>query len=203
MRVGHGRALQTQGLGHPMAEPPGSPPGAGDPLQGPRSALFDDTLRRFDMFGGSNELRILRNKDRCVRIEDSFATVRESCRSDFGASRKAPKTKGRTAKSSNRRHQTEPRAPQQGSSAMELGHSRAPQAQCLGHWLAEPPGAPPRAGDPLKGPPTALFDDTPRRFAMFASPNDLRLLRNKDHCVRIEDIFATVRESCLYDFGAS
>src|SRR5436190_1444566 len=94
MGVGHGRALQTQGLGHPMAEPPGSHPGAGDPLQGPRSALFDDTLRRFDMFGGSNELRILQNKDRCVRIEDRFATIQESCRSDFGASRKAPKTKG-------------------------------------------------------------------------------------------------------------
>src|SRR5438309_720823 len=59
-------------VGHPMAEPPGSPPGAWDPLLCPRSALFDDTLRRFDMFGGSNELGILRNKDRCVRIEDIF-----------------------------------------------------------------------------------------------------------------------------------
>src|SRR5436190_209828 len=59
MGVGHGRAPQTQGLGHPMAEPPESPPGAGDPLHGPRSALFDDTLRRFEVFGGSNDLRIL------------------------------------------------------------------------------------------------------------------------------------------------
>src|SRR3954463_9095185 len=47
-------------------------PGAGDPLQVPRSALFDDTLRRFEVFGGSNDLGILRNKDRCVRIKDSF-----------------------------------------------------------------------------------------------------------------------------------
>src|SRR3954469_5779478 len=78
MGVGHGRAPKTQGLSHPMAEPPGSPPGAGDPLQGPRSALFDDTLRCFDMFGGSNDLGILRNKDRYVRIEDIFATVQES-----------------------------------------------------------------------------------------------------------------------------
>src|SRR5438270_234872 len=93
MRVGHGRASQKQRLGHPLAEPPGSPPGAGDPLQGPRSALFDDTLRRFEVFGGSNDLGILRNKDRCVRIEDNFATVQESCRYDFGASRKAQKTK--------------------------------------------------------------------------------------------------------------
>src|SRR5438270_1967925 len=101
MGDGHGRALQSQELGHPMAEPPGSPPGAGDPLQGPRSALFQDTFRRFDMFGGSNELGILRNKNRCVRIEDSFTTVQESCRSDFGASRKAPKTKGYAPKRRN------------------------------------------------------------------------------------------------------
>src|SRR5436190_640369 len=47
-----------------------SSPGAGDPLQGPPTALFDCILRRFDMFGGSNDLGILQNKDRCVRIED-------------------------------------------------------------------------------------------------------------------------------------
>src|SRR3954469_16134101 len=101
MGVGHGRALQTQGLGHPMAEPPGSPPGAGDPLQGPRSALFDDTLRRFEGFGGSNDLGILQNKDRCVRIGESFATVQELYSYDFGASRKAPKTKGYAPKRRN------------------------------------------------------------------------------------------------------
>src|SRR5436190_1254943 len=50
-----------------------SPPGAGDPLQGPPTTSFDCTLRCFGMFRGSNDLRILRNKYRCVRIEDSSA----------------------------------------------------------------------------------------------------------------------------------
>src|SRR4051812_18917025 len=72
--------------------------------------------------------------------------VRESPRSDFGASRKAPKTKGVTLKRANRRRVADPRAPQQGSSAMWVGHGRAPQMQGLGH----PNGrAPSGAGDPL------------------------------------------------------
>src|SRR5947208_2158654 len=33
-----------------------SSPGAVDPLQGPPTARFDDTLRRFDVFGESNDL---------------------------------------------------------------------------------------------------------------------------------------------------
>src|SRR4051812_33709238 len=49
------------------------PPGAGDPLQGPQPAPFEDTARRFAMFGWSNDLGIQRNKVLCVRIEDSFA----------------------------------------------------------------------------------------------------------------------------------
>src|SRR5438128_1035661 len=81
------------------------------------------------MFGGSNDLEILRNKDHCVRIEDSSATVQELRRSDFGAPRKAPKTKGYAHKRTKRRPLAEPRAPQVGSSAMGLGHSRAPQTQ--------------------------------------------------------------------------
>src|SRR4051812_37235190 len=48
-----------------------TPPGPGDPLQGPPTVPFDDVLRRFYMFGGSNDLRILRNKHRCVHIEDN------------------------------------------------------------------------------------------------------------------------------------
>src|SRR3954464_15670563 len=101
------------------------------------------------MFGGSNNLRILQNKDRCVRIEDSFVTVQESCRSDFGASRKAPKTKGYAHEKTKRRGVAEPRAPQLGSLAMGLGHSRAPQTRWLGHPLAEPPwGRGPPAGSP-------------------------------------------------------
>src|SRR3954467_472398 len=76
--------------------------------------------------------------DRCVRIEESFATVQESRRYNFGASRKAPKTKGVTLKRANRRRLADPRAPQQGSSAMWVGHGRASQTQGLGHPMAEP-----------------------------------------------------------------
>src|SRR5438270_816883 len=101
MGDGHGRALQSQELGHPMAELPGSPPGAGDSLLCPCSTLFRSTLRRFEVFGGSNDLGILRNKDRCVRIEESFATVQELHSYDFGASRKDPKTKGYAPKRRN------------------------------------------------------------------------------------------------------
>src|SRR5436190_448769 len=42
---------------------------------GSPTARFGDTLRLFEVFGGSNDLRIQQNKNRCVRIEDSFATV--------------------------------------------------------------------------------------------------------------------------------
>ena len=35
---------------------------------------------------------------------------------------------------------------------MGVSHSQAPQAKELGHWMDEPPGATPRAGDPLQGP---------------------------------------------------
>src|SRR5436189_142020 len=102
------------------------PPRPGDPLQGPPTAPFDSTLRCFDMFGGSNDFKILQNKNCCVCIEDSFATVRESHRSDFGASRKAPNTKGCAKEKTKRQRVAEPRAPQQGSSAMGLGHSQPP-----------------------------------------------------------------------------
>src|SRR3954465_14269079 len=49
----------------------------------------------------------------------------------------------------NQRRLADPRAPQQGSSAMWVGHARAPQTQGLGHPMAEPQL---RAGDPLLGP---------------------------------------------------
>src|SRR5436853_3665767 len=77
-----------------MAELPLPPLLGRGPPSGSPAAPFGDTLRRFDMFGGSNDLGILQNKDRCVRIEDTFATVQELRRSDLGASIKAPKTKG-------------------------------------------------------------------------------------------------------------
>src|SRR5436190_2255716 len=99
-----------------------SPSKARGPPVGSPTARFFDILRRFEVFGGSNDLRILRNKNRCVRIEDSFATVQESRSYDFGASRKAPKTKGSTPERTKRRRLADPRAPQQGSSAMRVGH---------------------------------------------------------------------------------
>src|SRR3954466_10006422 len=101
------------------------------------------------MFGGSNDLEILQNKDCRVRIKDSSATVQESCRSDFGASRKAPKTKRYAREKAKRRRMAEPRAPQLGSSAIGLGHGRAPQTRELGHHMAELPwGRGPPAGSP-------------------------------------------------------
>src|SRR3954469_1969963 len=80
--------------------------------------------------------------------------VRESPRYDFGASRKAPKTKGSALKRANRRRMADPRAPQQGSSAMWVGHGRALQTQRLSHPMAEPLGW---AGDPLPGPQQFAF----------------------------------------------
>src|SRR4051812_15838853 len=130
-----------------------TPQGPGDPLQGPPTAPFDDVFRHFYMFGGSNDLGIMRNKDCCVRIEDSFATVQESHRSDFGASRKAPKTKVCAKEKAKRRRVAEPRAPQQGSSAMGLSHSRAPQTRGVGHWMVDPP----RARGPPAGSPDSPF----------------------------------------------
>src|SRR3954467_14457045 len=65
MGLGHGRGPLSKRSGGRLA----------DPLQGPQSAPFDGTTRRFAMFGWPNDLGILRNEDRCVRIENSFATV--------------------------------------------------------------------------------------------------------------------------------
>src|SRR5947199_366496 len=51
----------------------------------------------------------------------------------------------------------EPRAPQLGSSAMGLGHSRAPQTQELGHPMAELPWS--------RGPPAGSADSEVRRYS--------------------------------------
>src|SRR5436189_5172 len=48
----------------------------------------------------------------------------------------------------------DPRAPQQGSSAMWVGHGRAPQTPRLGHSHGR---APMKAGDPLLGPRQSVF----------------------------------------------
>src|SRR2546430_195864 len=106
MGLGHSRALE----GKSVVEGKGVDPGAGGLMKEKPSAPFDDIPRRFVMFRGPNDLRILRNKDHYIRIEDSFATVQESYRSDFGASRKAPKTKGHAEERSERRPMTEPRS---------------------------------------------------------------------------------------------
>src|SRR4051812_2880229 len=74
----------------------------------------------------------------CVRIEDSFATAQESRRSDFGASRKAPKTKGCAAESSNRRRETGPGSSPGRSSVM--GGRPPLHSQRWGGRLSDPPG---------------------------------------------------------------
>src|SRR2546430_2275860 len=50
---------------------------------------------------------------------------------------KSPKNQGNAVKRAYRRCLADPRAPQQGSSAMWVGHGRAPQAKELGHPMAE------------------------------------------------------------------
>src|SRR3954467_10779102 len=165
----HGRALQSQELGHPMAEPPGSPPGAGDPLQGPRSALFDDTLRRFEVFGGPNDLRILRNKDRCVRIEESFATVQELRSYDFGASRKAPKTKETLSKERPDAAWPTPEPPDRG--ARPCGSAMAELRMQRSSAIPWPSSSQSRG--PPSGSPTFRFSDVLRRFEVFGGSNDL------------------------------
>src|SRR5438270_657692 len=50
---------------------------------------------------------------------------------------KSPENQGNALKRAKRRCLADPRAPQQGSSAMWVGHSRALQAHELGHPMAE------------------------------------------------------------------
>src|SRR5204863_228665 len=50
---------------------------------------------------------------------------------------KSPENQGNALKRANRHWLADPRAPQQGSSAMWVGHGRAPQAKELGHPMAE------------------------------------------------------------------
>src|SRR5438270_11802410 len=85
---------------------------------------------------------------------------------------KSPENQRIRAEKAKRRRMTDPRAPQQGSSAMGDSHGRALQSQELGHPMAEPPGSPPGAGDPLQGPQSPLSDETLRRFEGFEGPND-------------------------------
>src|SRR5436190_779311 len=51
---------------------------------------------------------------------------------------KSPENQGNTLKRANRRRLADPRAPQQGSSAMWVGHGRASQTQGLGQPMAQP-----------------------------------------------------------------
>src|SRR3954469_15861548 len=62
---------------------------------------------------------------------------------------KSPENQGNALKRANRRCLADPRAPQQGSSAIWVGHGRAPQAKELGHPMAE---LLTRQGTPLLGP---------------------------------------------------
>src|SRR2546430_2446760 len=62
---------------------------------------------------------------------------------------KSPETQGHAPKRANRRRMADPRAPQQGSSAMWVGHGRALQTHRLGHPMAHPLGW---AREPIFGP---------------------------------------------------
>src|SRR3954471_23760868 len=132
-------------LGHPMAELPwGRGPPAGSPDSPFR--LYPLTFRHVWM---TKRPRNPTKQGPCIRIEDSSATVQESCRSDFGASRKAPKTKGYTHEKAKRRRVAEPRAPQLGSWLW----GSAIAEPCRRDGSAIPWPSSPGAGDPLQGPP--------------------------------------------------
>src|SRR3954470_16552689 len=133
MWVGHGRALQTQGLGHPMAEPQ---KGQGTPCWVP-----DSPFRRYpSTFRGVWRVKRplnpmkqgpLRPYRREIRNGLRITSIRLRC------FEKSPENQRSALKRANRRRLADPRAPQQGSSAMWVGHGRALQTQGLGHPMAE------------------------------------------------------------------
>src|SRR3954466_9376241 len=96
----------------------------------------------------------------------------------------------------NRRRLADPRAPQQGSSAMWVGHGRASQTQGLGHPMAEPQFG---QGTPFWVPDSS-FSRYPSTFrGVWRVKRPLNPTK-QGPCVRIEESFATVQESRRYDF---
>src|SRR5436853_145252 len=156
MGLGHGRAPQTRSSAIPW---PGLPRGWGPPTGSP-TAHFDATLRRFDMFGGSNDLKILRNKEIGIATGRKRATIQELHRSDFDAPRKAPKTKRYAHKRAKRRRMAEPRAPPTG----ELGYGARPWPSPADTELGHPMAGPPQGLGTPHGVPDSPFRRYPSTF---------------------------------------
>src|SRR3954464_8200810 len=135
MWVGHGRAPQAKELGHPMAELPRE---QGTPFWVPDSPF----LRRPSTFRGVWRVKRPLNPTKQGPLRPYRRDLRNGSRITFIRVRcfeKSPENQGNALKRANRRCLADPRAPQQGSSAMWVGHGRAPQAKELGHPMAELP----------------------------------------------------------------
>src|SRR5947208_1108267 len=138
MRDGHGRAPQEKELGHPMAELPtsqGTPFWAHDSSFSRRSSTFRGVWRVKRPLNPTKQgpLRPYR-RDLCNGSRITFIRVR--------CFEKSPENQENALKRANRRCLADPRAPQQGSSAMWVGHGRAPQDNELAHPIAELPPSP-------------------------------------------------------------
>src|SRR3954463_2435081 len=159
MWVGHVRALQAQELGHPMAElltEQGTPFWVPDSFVFSTSSTFRGVWRVKRPLNPTKQgplrpyRRDLRNGSRIMFIR-------------FWCFEKSPENQRNALKRANRRRLADPRAPQQGSSAMWVGHGRAPQAKSSAiPWPSSLP-----ARGPPSGSPTARFFDVIRRFEVF------------------------------------
>ena len=134
MWVSHGRALQVQELGHPVAEPL---KGQGTPCWVP-----DSPFRRCpSTFRGVWRVKRPLNPTKQGPLRPYRRDLRNGSRITFIRVRcfkKSPENQGNALKRANRRRLADPRAPQQGSSTMWVGHGRALRTQGLGHLMAEP-----------------------------------------------------------------
>src|SRR4051812_25477233 len=138
---------RAQPWGSAMAEPcrrrssaiPWPSPGAG---RGALSGVADSSFsRQPSTFQGVRRLKRplnpIKQAPLCpypsyLPIQDPMTIIRLRC------FEKNPEDQGNTLKRANRRRLADPRAPQQASSAMGLGHGRALQTQELSHPMAEP-----------------------------------------------------------------
>src|SRR5438270_204169 len=123
MWVRRGRTSQTEGRGDPMAEPQ---KGQGTPFWVPDSPFsrYPSTFRsvwRVKRPLNPTKQGPLRPYRRELRNGSRITLIRLQC------FEKSPENQRNALKRANRRRLADPRAPQQGSSAMWFGRGRAPQ----------------------------------------------------------------------------
>src|SRR5438270_253777 len=139
------------------------------PPSGSPTVRFFDVLRRFELFRGSKHFPYTTLFRSCVRIEETFATVQESCSYEFGASRKAPKTKETLSKERTDAAWPTPEPPNRG--ARPCGSAMAELRRQRSSAIPWPSSS--KGRGPPSGSPTVRFFDVLRRFDMFGRPNDL------------------------------